>query len=275
MRPVALLTGALVALSLTATAQTAGTLEAELKSGRDFVAANNFENAAWRLETVRQRWPDNAEARLLLGQCYVELGKYADARTELAKAAALNPALQERANQYLALASTREQSASQAQAKAQTEKDAIRARAAAALQARATADAAAKNAVGGPAATAPIAAAQLVYGAYVCTYTLVDPASKRMTFVPKGAIQLNANGTYRYLDGGPLGRYTYNAVTRQLTWISGFFAERGQPKTTFSPGDKEAQLDIELPTATGTQRWLCGCNKAQPVTPKPATTTQP
>jgi hypothetical protein len=145
-----------------------------------------------------------------------------------------------------------------AQSRAQAEAAAVRARAAAALQARAEADAAAKAA--GPRAATPMAAAQLVYGDYTCSYNLFNAATGRVDFIPKGAIQLNANGTYRYLDGGTPGRYTYDATTRQLTWITGYFAERGKQKTTFSSGEKLAQLDIEFSTPTGPQKWSCGCN---------------
>jgi hypothetical protein len=145
-------------------------------------------------------------------------------------------------------------------ARAKAEADAVRARAAAALKARAEAEQAAKQNAGSG-MTAPVAPAQLVYGDYACTYNTWNMAERRMVFTPKGAVQLNANGTYRYLDGGTVGRYAYNANTRQITWITGYFAEAGQPKTTFAPGEKTAQLDIEFKTANGPLNWSCGCNR--------------
>ncbi|MCC3156999.1 hypothetical protein LJ737_07105 [Hymenobacter sp. 15J16-1T3B] len=145
------------------------------------------------------------------------------------------------------------------QERAQAEAAAVRARAAAALQARTEADAAAK--AGGMRMAGPMAAAQLVYGDYSCTHNAWDASGKRLNFIPKGVIQLNANGTYRYLDGNTTGRYTYDPATRQVTWLTGYFAERGAVKTTFSTVDKAGQLDIELTTGTGTQNWSCGCGR--------------
>ncbi|WP_133256867.1 hypothetical protein [Hymenobacter edaphi] len=145
------------------------------------------------------------------------------------------------------------------QERAQAEAAAVRARATAAMQARTEAEAAAK--AGGPRMTAPMASAQLIYGDYSCTQNAWDAAGKRMNFIAKGVIQLNANGTYRYLDGNTTGRYTYDAVTRQLTWLTGYFAERGAAKTTFSVVEKAGQLDLELNTGTGTQNWSCGCGR--------------
>lgn len=143
------------------------------------------------------------------------------------------------------------------QERAQAEAAAIRAR----MQARVQADAATKSA-----GFAPMANAQLVYGDYACTLSAFDAASRRLNFTPKGTIQFNANGTYRYLEGGPgTGRYTYDAATKQVIWLTGYFAEHGQPKTSFSIDDKAAQLSIEFAAPTGTstpaQTWNCGCAK--------------
>ncbi|GAB2942765.1 hypothetical protein GCM10027048_04270 [Hymenobacter coalescens] len=258
--PTAFLTGALLALSLAAAAQqTPASTEPELTLGREYLAAKNYESAALRLEALLRRQPEHAEAHLLLGQCYAQLGRLPEARAELARAVTLHPAYEPQAAALRAQADAQANSAADAQTRGQAEAAAVRARAAAALQARAAAEAAAK--AGGPRGAAPMAAAHLVYGDYLCTYNLWDAAGKRMNFIPKGAIQLNANGTYRYLDGGAPGRYTYDATTRQLTWLTGYFAERGKPKTTFSADDKAAQLGIEFSTATGTQNWSCGCNR--------------
>ncbi|KUG07661.1 hypothetical protein ASU33_15155 [Solirubrum puertoriconensis] len=246
----------MLSVSLAATAQAPATPEAELKAGRELLAAKNFDNAARRFEAVSRTSPNHAEAQLLLGQCYTELGRYAEARTALTKATELDVSLKTRADEYLALADTREKSASGARSKAEAEAAAVRARAAAALKARAEADAVAKNA----AFSAPVASAPLVYGVYTCSFDNWDAASQRFTSIPKGAFELNANGTYRYLDGSASGRYTYNAQTRQLNWITGYFAEAGKPKTTFAPGDKVSQLNIEFNSDKGTQRWSCGCN---------------
>ncbi|UYZ60377.1 tetratricopeptide repeat protein [Hymenobacter latericus] len=256
MRLAALLTGTLLTVSLAAAAQAPGTPEADLKAGRELFAAKNFDNAARRFEAVSRSAPNHAEAQLLLGQCYTELGRYAEARTALAKATELDAGLKPRATEYLALIDTREKGADGARSKAEAEAAAVRARAAAALRARAEAEAAARN----TAFSAPVAAAPLVYGVYTCSFDNWDAASQRFTSVPKGAFELNANGTYRYLDGSASGRYTYNAQTRQLIWITGYFAEAGKPKTTFAPGEKVSQLNIEFSTDKGPQRWSCGCN---------------
>lgn len=143
------------------------------------------------------------------------------------------------------------------QQRAAAEAAAVRARATAALQARAEAEAAAKTA-----GFAPMANAQLVYGAYACTLNSFDAAARRMSFTSKGTIQFNANGTYHYPEGSGLaGRYTYDPTTRQVIWLTGYFAEHGQTKTTFTTTDKTSQLDIEFSSPNGsTQKWSCGCS---------------
>lgn len=143
------------------------------------------------------------------------------------------------------------------QERAQAEAAAIRAR----MQARVQAEAAAKNA-----GSAPMANAQLVYGDYACTLSAFDAAARRMSFTSKGTVQFNANGTYRYLEGGAgVGRYTYDPATKQVIWLTGYFAEHGQPKTSFSVDDKAAQLSIEFAAPAGAtapaQTWNCGCAK--------------
>ena len=57
------------------------------------------------------------------------------------------------------------------------------------------------------------------------------------------------------------GRYAYNPTTRQITWLTGYFAERGKPKTTYIPNDKTVQLEVEFAAASGPLSWTCGCNR--------------
>jgi hypothetical protein len=100
----------------------------------------------------------------------------------------------------------------------------------------------------------------LLYGNYTCHVSVwngpnVSPAYR---FDYKGYFALKKEGSYRWLDDGATGKFTYNATTGELKWLSGYFKGFKPQITRYQTGDKTAQITI---TFSDTYRWECGCDK--------------
>lgn len=108
-----------------------------------------------------------------------------------------------------------------------------------------------------PAAEQPVFGGPLVIGKYVCSQTVwngpnVSPAFRSEY---KGYFELRSDGTYRWLDDGPVGRYRYDAQTGRIEWLSGHL--RDQPRETrFQAQGKSGQITL---TFSDTYRWSCYC----------------
>lgn len=100
----------------------------------------------------------------------------------------------------------------------------------------------------------------LTFGAYVCKQTIWNGpnANPQFGYQTHGTIHLAANGTYRWLDNGKTGRYSYDAKTGKIKWLSGHMAGFDVQSSIFQPNEKVAQITV---TFTDTYRWECGCNK--------------
>ncbi len=101
---------------------------------------------------------------------------------------------------------------------------------------------------------------KLVFGNYTCHVSVwngpnVSPAYR---FDYKGYFALKKDGSYRWLDDGATGKFSYNAVTGQLNWLSGYFKGLKPIITRYQSGDKTAQITISF---SDNYRWECGCNK--------------
>jgi tetratricopeptide (TPR) repeat protein len=102
---------------------------------------------------------------------------------------------------------------------------------------------------------------QLVFGNYTCHQTIwngpnISPAYR---FDYKGYFQLRADGTYRWLDDGEEGRYSYDPATGVFKWLSGYFAASKPKLTTYvvqPSGNGQATVNF-----TDSYRWECGCKK--------------
>jgi tetratricopeptide (TPR) repeat protein len=100
----------------------------------------------------------------------------------------------------------------------------------------------------------------LVYGNYTCHVSVwngpnVSPAYR---FDYKGYFALKKDGSYRWLDDGATGKFTYNATTGEVDWLSGYFKGFKPKITQYQPGDKTAQITIIF---SDSYRWECGCDK--------------
>ncbi|MDO6388698.1 hypothetical protein Q4E40_01080 [Pontibacter sp. BT731] len=99
----------------------------------------------------------------------------------------------------------------------------------------------------------------LVYGNYTCDQSVwngpnVSPAYR---YDYKGYFALKKDGTYRWLDDGGTGRYSYNAKTGVITWLSGPMKGKAPKVSKYQKGTTVAQVTVEFDGYT----WQCGCNK--------------
>ncbi len=101
---------------------------------------------------------------------------------------------------------------------------------------------------------------KLTFGAYVCKQTIWNGpnANPQYSYQTHGTINLFANGTYRWLDNGKTGRYSYDAKTGAIKWLSGHMAGYDVKSSIFKPNVKVPQITVSF---TDTYRWECGCSQ--------------
>ena len=219
----------------------------EMLYGLEYFEAGQFDYASWRFRDILKKEPENPYANFLYGSSVGKLGQAEEAKTYLQKAAQLMPALNDLAQSQISKLVVKEKKSlfddSPKTVQAATEK---------APEVKRT--------------TAPVNKAsggKLVYGSYACDYMQYQgnnigsftPAYKA---VYKGYFVLKPDGTYRWLDNGGTGKYSYNPTTGVITWLSGHLKTLKPVKTTFTNGEKVASISIEM---SDSYRWGCGCNK--------------
>ncbi len=109
-------------------------------------------------------------------------------------------------------------------------------------------------------ASKPVYGGALIFGNYNCTETRWNGpnTSPAYSFPPKGYFALKPDGTYRWLDNGETGRYSYDAKTGTIKWLSGYFASIAKKPSMFQVGTTVSQITVNF---SDTYRWECGCNK--------------
>lgn len=107
-------------------------------------------------------------------------------------------------------------------------------------------------------AAKPVYGGALVLGNYTCHQTVYNGAgaSPAFSYQYKGYFQLRKDGTYRWLDNGATGRYTYDAKTGNVKFLSGQLATARSAR--YQKGTTVAQITVNL---TEDYRWECGCKK--------------
>lgn len=109
-------------------------------------------------------------------------------------------------------------------------------------------------------ATKKVYGGKLVFGNYNCTETVWNGvnASQPYSHPSKGYFELKNDGTYRWLDNGMTGKYSYNEKTGEITWLSGYLANMKAKTSQFQPGVNVSQITVNF---SADYRWECGCNK--------------
>lgn len=109
-------------------------------------------------------------------------------------------------------------------------------------------------------ATKTVYGGKLVFGNYNCTETVWNGpnANPPYSHPQKGYFELKSDGTYRWLDNGMTGKYSYNQKTGEINWLSGYLANMNAKTSQFQPGVNVSQITVNF---SADYRWECGCNK--------------
>jgi hypothetical protein len=200
----------------------------EVMYGWDYYEAGDYASAEQRFWFAVQKGGEDIYANYLLGVSLAAQGK--EASQYLARAFTGDAQLKELYNKDVAAAKTIYQ-----------QKEAAK---------KPVVKAAEPKKIGG----------KLTFGNYVCKQIVWNGpnANPQFSYKPEGYFRLKADGTYRWLDDGPTGRYSYDPKTGNIKWLSGYLAGFTIPSSVFQPNAKVSQITISF---SDTYRWECGCNK--------------
>lgn len=213
--------------------------------GLEYFEAGQFDYASWRFRDILKKEPENAYANFLYGVSIANLGKVEESKPYLQKAVKAMPSLNDLAQLHMAkLIEKKQPLVEDVPVNQPAVKQNVK------VAAKATTP---KKAAGGT----------LVYGSYACDYmqyqgSTIGSFAPAYKSVYKGYFVLKANGTYRWLDNGGTGKYSYNSKTGKITWLSGHLKSLQPKLTTFTDGQKVASISIKM---TDSYTWNCGCNK--------------
>ncbi|WP_417429154.1 tetratricopeptide repeat protein [Halpernia sp.] len=100
---------------------------------------------------------------------------------------------------------------------------------------------------------------ELTYGNYVCTESIWNGPNKSpaYSYKQKGYFELKKNGTYRWLDNGGSGKYTFNGKSGEIKWLSGPLYNMKLKKSSYERGKKVSQINLKF---FSDNQWECGCN---------------
>lgn len=222
----------------------------------EYFEAKNYTAASWSFNAVLKREPENAYANFLYGASLAELGKGKEAKPYLEKAEQIMPSLRDMVKRQLnKLVVEKPTSLFQENNTNANRKDKV----APVVKPKTT--------MGEVKPAAPAKSAEpnkggtLVFGSYSCDFQQYQGNVKfGSAYKPiyKGYFLLKADGTYRWLDNGGTGKYSYDAKTGKITWVSGYMKNLAPVATVFKDGKKVAQIDVKF---DDNYSWGCGCNK--------------
>jgi tetratricopeptide (TPR) repeat protein len=198
--------------------------------GYDYAQKGEMDLAAIRFRQAVAKAPDDIYANYMLGVSLRAQGLTQEAEPYLKKAITGDPALQQRMDNEIARATE-----SFEQVKASKKIPATPSE---------------KTTYGG----------RLVFGNYVCTETVWNGpnANPPYSHPQKGYFELKPDGTYRWLDNGITGRYSYDEKTGNIKWLSGYLANMKAGTSQYKPGVNVSQITVNF---SADYRWECGCDK--------------
>lgn len=229
----------------------------------EYFEAKNYSSASYNFAAILRQDPENAYANFLYGVCLGKLGKGNEAKPYIEKAARIMPSLAQLADSQISKLEIKEQKSLFDDEREEAE---VKDKPAAAVGAKTAAPAKPEAAVKAKPmtakpATGSKAGGKLVLGSYVCDYQQYQGNNgfgAAYKSVYQGYFVLKADGTYRWLDNGGTGKYTYNAQTGKITWLSGHMKSIAPLGTTFTDGQKVASIKVKF---SENYTWGCGCNK--------------
>ncbi len=198
--------------------------------GIEYFEAGNYRSAETSFSLSLAKEPDNPYVNYLKAVSLAAQGKNNQARPFLAKAVAGDKSLEERFKKDAATAASSWKKSQQA-----------------------------KEVKANPVTTIKYGG-KLVYGNYTCHQSVWNGpnASPAYSYKYHGYFQLRKDGTYRWLDNGATGRYSYDEKTGNIIWLSGYF-KTAPPKTSLYRADpKVPQVTVSF---SDSYRWECGCKK--------------
>lgn len=200
----------------------------EVMYGYEYYERGEYASAESRFRMALAREPENPYINYLLAVSLAAQGKKGEAATAYAQAAAGDEALKARYPNDVATAAAKHAKYEESR--------------------KVTTTPAVKPVYGGP----------LVMGNYTCHQTVYNGAGASPAFSYKyhGYFELKKDGTYRWLDNGATGRYTYDARTGNLKFVSGQLASARS--ASYQKGTTVAQITVNF---TEDYRWECGCKK--------------
>lgn len=221
----------------------------------EYFEAKNYTAASWSFNAVLKREPENAYANFLYGASLAELGKGKEAKLYLEKAAEILPSLGDIVKRQLnKLVVEKPTSLFQENNTNANRKDKVEPVVKPKTIFEVKPAASAKSAE-------PNKGGTLVFGSYACDFQQYQGNVKfgsAFKSIYKGYFTLKADGTYRWLDNGGAGKYSYDPKTGKITWLSGYMKSLSPLTTIFKDGKKVAQIDVKFDE---NYSWGCGCNK--------------
>jgi len=209
----------------------------------EYFEAQKFDYASWRFEAILKKEPENPYANFLYGVSLAKLGKGSVAKPYIEKSARIMPALNDLAKSQISKIEAQQPKPLPGSADEKV------------TAAKPVPAASAKS------STDPKAGGKLVLGSYVCDYQQYQGNNgfgAAYKSVYQGYFLLKADGTYRWLDNGGTGKYSYDVKTGKITWLSGHMKTIAPQSTTFTDGQKVASIKVKF---SDNYTWGCGCNK--------------
>ncbi len=100
----------------------------------------------------------------------------------------------------------------------------------------------------------------LLIGNYTCHELVWNGPGKSPAYTPqyRGYFALKSDGTYRWVDNGVSGNYSYDAKSGNIKWLSGYFKTYGAKPGQYILKQTSAQVTI---TFSDSNSWECDCKK--------------
>ena len=196
--------------------------------GYDYYERGEYGSAATNFRMALATEPDNPYIQYLLAVSHAAQGEKAKAQELYTKAVAGHPGLKARYPKDVAAAAAKHQKYENSRKIPTTP------------------------------AEKPVYGGALVWGNYTCHQTVYNGANASPAFSYKyhGYFELKKDGSYRWLDNGATGRYTYDAKTGNVKFTSGHLASAQSAR--YQKGTTTAQITVNF---TDSYRWECGCKK--------------